>query len=47
LSLRKQRISDPILRRQTGLLWARASLRATTIHAFLRTARAALRASRR
>jgi DNA-binding transcriptional LysR family regulator len=47
LSLRKQRISDPALRRQTGLLWARASLRATTIHAFLRTARAALRASRR
>lgn len=41
LTLRKLPVPDPRLRRKTGLLWSRGSLRNTLIEAFLATARAA------
>jgi DNA-binding transcriptional LysR family regulator len=42
LSLRKLRVPDASLKRTTGLLWQRASLRAGLIQALLETARTAL-----
>ena len=42
LSLRKLRVPDVTLKRTTGLLWQRASLRAGLIQALLQTARTAL-----
>jgi DNA-binding transcriptional LysR family regulator len=39
LTIRKLRVPDAALKRTTGLLWQRASLRSALIEAFLRTAR--------
>ena len=47
LTLRKLPVRDPTLKRTTGLLWQRTSLRAGLIQALLETARAALAASNR
>ena len=46
LSLRKLRVPDITLKRTTGLLWQRASLRAGLIQALLETARTALASPR-
>jgi DNA-binding transcriptional LysR family regulator len=45
LSLRKLRVADATLKRTTGLLWQRGSLRAGLIQALLQTARMSLGSS--
>ena len=47
LSLKKIAVPDPLMKRTTGLLWQRASLRSGLIKAFVGSAQAALGLSRR